>query len=103
MESWIHGNGYVQIEQRGAPDNTGHRLYLNAVELSNDELDTVAGGLAITLGDVGSFASDASNSYSLKQLQVGQQTFAGPTGSGTASVTNLTDIFSNAGQAIAVK
>jgi hypothetical protein len=27
IESWIHGNGYVQIEQRGAPDNTGHRLY----------------------------------------------------------------------------
>ncbi|OKH45750.1 hypothetical protein NIES2101_25880 [Calothrix sp. HK-06] len=76
---------------------------LNAIELSNDELDTVAGGLAITLGDVGGFASDASNSYSLKQLQVGQQTFAGPTGSGTASVTNLTNIFSTAGQAIAIK
>lgn len=28
----------------------------NAVELSNDELDTVAGGLAISLGDIGGFA-----------------------------------------------
>ncbi|GJD23019.1 hypothetical protein RIVM261_079750 [Rivularia sp. IAM M-261] len=76
---------------------------INAIELSNDELDTVAGGLAITLGDVGGFASDASNIYSLKQLQVGQQTFAGLGGSGTASVTNLTDIFSKAAQGIAIK
>jgi hypothetical protein len=76
---------------------------INAIELSNDELDTVAGGLAITLGDVGGFASDASNSYSLKQLQVGQQTFAGPGGSYTGSVTNLQEIYSTAGQAIAVK
>ena len=76
---------------------------INAIELSNDELDTVSGGLAITLGDVGGFASDASNSYSLKQLQVGQQTFAGPGGSYTGSVTNLQEIYSKAGQAIAVK
>lgn len=69
---------------------------INAVELSTDELDTVAGGFAITLGDVGGFASDASNSYSLKQLQVGQQTFASPNGSYTGSVTNLTNIFSTA-------
>jgi hypothetical protein len=51
---------------------------------------------AITLGSVGGFASDASNTYSLKQLQIGQQTFAGPNGSGTASLTNLTEIFSTA-------
>jgi hypothetical protein len=76
---------------------------INAVELSNDELDTVAGGLAISLGDIGGFASDASNSFSQKNLAVGQQTFAGPGGSYTGSVTNLQDIFSTAGQAIAVK
>lgn len=76
---------------------------INAIELSNDELDTVAGGLAISFGDIGGFASDASNTYSLKQLQIGQQTFAGSTGSGTASLTNLTEICSTAGQAIAVK
>jgi hypothetical protein len=34
---------------------------INALELSNDELDTVAGSLAISFGDVGGFASDASN------------------------------------------
>jgi hypothetical protein len=60
-------------------------------------------GLAISLGDIGGFASDASNSFSQKQLVVGQQTFAGPTGSGTASVTNLQEIFSTANQGIAVK
>lgn len=108
-------NSYYELMKASSPNAVRFQIKLiiledktmnneiNAVELSNDELDTVAGGLAITLGDVGGFASDASNSYSLKQLQVGQQTFAGPTGSGTASVTNLTDIFSNAGQAIAVK
>jgi hypothetical protein len=83
---------------------TGGKAYTeHATELSIDELDTVAGGLAITLGDVGGFASDASNSYSLKQLQVGQQTFAGPGGSYTGSVTNIQEIFSSSGQAIAVK
>ncbi|OKH51463.1 hypothetical protein NIES2101_17925 [Calothrix sp. HK-06] len=75
----------------------------NAVELSFDELDTVAGGLAISLGDIKGFASDASNSFSQKNLGVGQQTFAGPGGSYTGSVTSLQDIFSNAGQAIAAK
>ncbi|GJD22658.1 hypothetical protein RIVM261_076140 [Rivularia sp. IAM M-261] len=76
---------------------------INAVELSSDELDTVAGGLAISLGDIGGFASDASNSFSQKNLAVGQQTFAGPGGSYTGSVTSLQEIFSTAGQAIAIK
>ncbi len=75
----------------------------SAVELSLDELDTVAGGLAITLGDIGGFASDASNSFSQKNLPYGQQTFAGPGGSYTASVVGLQDIFSKAGQGIAAK
>ncbi len=75
----------------------------NAIELSFDELDTVAGGLAISLGDVQGFASDASNTFSQKNLSVGQQTFAGPGGSYTASLTNVQDIFSKAGQAIAAK
>ena len=72
-----------------------------AVELSSDELDTVAGGLSISLGDGQGYASDASNKFSQKNLAVGQQTFAGPGGSGTASMANLTDIFSSAGQGIA--
>ncbi|MGF1675879.1 MAG: CTB family bacteriocin [Rivularia sp. (in: cyanobacteria)] len=75
---------------------------MNAVELSDDELDTVNGGLAISFGDIQGFASDASNSFSQKNLAVGQQTFAGPGGSGTASMTSLQEIFSTAGQGIAI-
>lgn len=73
-----------------------------AVELSDSELETIAGGLAITLGDINGFTSDASNTYSLKQLQVGQQTFADPGGSGTSSAAVLSQINSSAGQAISV-
>ncbi len=72
-----------------------------AIELTEDELDTVHGGLSISLGDGQGFASDASNTFSQKNLAVGQQTFAGPNGSGTASMTNLDKIFSSAGQGIA--
>ena len=42
-----------------------------AVELSSDELDTVHGGLSITLGDGQGFASDASNTYKQSNLTVG--------------------------------
>ena len=72
-----------------------------AVELSEDELDTVHGGLSISLGDGQGFASDASNKFTQHDLAVGQQTFAGPHGSGTASLTNLQDIFSSAAQGLA--
>jgi hypothetical protein len=75
---------------------------INAVELSELELDTVAGGLAISFGDVQGFASDAANTFSQKNLTVAQQTFAGPNGSGTVSLTNAQEIFSSAAQAIAV-
>ncbi|ARV59872.1 hypothetical protein BZZ01_15645 [Nostocales cyanobacterium HT-58-2] len=73
-----------------------------AVELSEQELDTVAGGLSITLGDGQVFASDAKNTFSQKNLIVGQQTFAGPNGSGTVSGVNLQEILSSAGQGIAI-
>ena len=73
-----------------------------AVELSEDELDTVAGGLVISLGDGQGFASNASNSFIQEKLAVGQQTFAGPHGSGTASLTLLEKISSTAGQGIAI-
>ncbi len=80
-----------------------NEINMNAVELSDDELDTVNGGLAISFGDVQGFASDASNSFSQKNLVVGQQTFAGPGGSFTDSLTHVVDISSTAGQALAVK
>ena len=73
-----------------------------AVELSEQELDTVAGGLAVTLGDVKGYASDAANNFFQKNLTVAQQTYAGPHGSYTASVTEKRDIGSSAGQAITI-
>ncbi|MBW4603073.1 MAG: CTB family bacteriocin [Calothrix sp. FI2-JRJ7] len=79
-----------------------NEINTNAVELSFDELDTLAGGLVISLGDIGGFASDASNTFSQKNLGVAQQTFAGPGGSYTASGIQLQDIKSGAGQAIAI-
>ena len=67
-----------------------------AVELTEDELDTVHGGLSISLGDGQGFASDASNTFTQEKLAVGQQTFAGPHGSGTISLTNLEKISTSA-------
>ena len=75
---------------------------MDAVELSEQELDTVAGGLAVTLGDVKGYASDAANDFFQKDLTVVQQTYAGPQGSYTGSVTNQTDTGSSAGQGIAI-
>ena len=73
-----------------------------AIELSESELDSVAGGFSITIGPGQKFASDSGNEYSLKNLTVGQQTFAGPNGSGTVLMTNVHEIFSKAGQGIAI-
>ena len=72
-----------------------------AVELSEQELDLVAGGVSISLGDGQGFASDAANSFEQKNLTLGQQTSAGPNGSSTVSMTNLQDILSSAAQGIA--
>ncbi|GAB1542658.1 hypothetical protein NUACC21_53320 [Scytonema sp. NUACC21] len=73
-----------------------------AVELSELELDSVAGGFSITLAPGQGFASNANNSFSQRNLVVGQQTFAGPNGSGTSSAANLQEIISTAGQGIAI-
>lgn len=75
-------------------------MQLNFLSMSLILLQVVR---AISLGDIGGFASDASNSFSQKNLGVAQQTFAGAGGSYTGSVTSLQDIFSHAGQAIAAK
>lgn len=75
---------------------------IGAIELSEDELDTVAGGLALNLGDGQSFSSDAFSEYGKKTLIVGQSTSAGPEGATTASFTGLEEIFSKSGQSINV-
>lgn len=78
-----------------------NELNLNAIELSDAELDTVAGG-TITIGDVKGYGSDSLNDFFQKNLTVAQQTLAGPNGSSTASVTNLSQVSSSAGQTIFV-
>lgn len=74
---------------------------LNAIELSDAELDTVAGG-AITISNPAGYASDAGNDFFQKNLLVAQKTEAGPGGSATGSVVGLSEIFSQATQGIAV-
>jgi hypothetical protein len=66
----------------------------NAVELSLDELDTVAGGAT--------YSSDGFNNFLQNNLVVGQQTFAGPGGSGTVAVSNLQQVTAGAGLGIGI-
>lgn len=75
---------------------------ITAVELSDAELDTVAGGLSVAIGDAKGYESLAGNDFAQKTLQVAQTTFAGPAGSGTASVFNLQEISSGAFQGIKI-
>ncbi|MBF2064839.1 MAG: CTB family bacteriocin [Calothrix sp. C42_A2020_038] len=80
--------------------NETNNIY--AIELSLDELDNLAGGLSLIIGDVKGFASDANNSFYQKTLTVGQQTFAGPNGSYTASLFKFQETASSAGQSIVI-
>jgi hypothetical protein len=73
-----------------------------AIELSEQELDTVAGGLAISIGDAKGYTQSAANDFVQKNMTIGQTTFAGPNGSGTASMFDLNLIGSSAVQSIAV-
>lgn len=73
-----------------------------AVELSETELDVVAGGLSVTIDDANGFAQSSANDFVQKNMTVAQQTFAGPQGSGTASVFNFQINGSSAGQSLAI-
>ncbi len=74
-----------------------------AIELSPNQLDSVAGGLSLILGDIGGFASSANNSFYQKTLNVAQQTYAGPNGSYTGSLFNFSEVASSAGQNIVIR
>ncbi|BAY30412.1 hypothetical protein NIES2107_22560 [Nostoc carneum NIES-2107] len=73
-----------------------------AIELSEDELDNVAGGFGIVLGDGQSLSLGTGATFHQKNLAVAQQTFAGPGGAGTTTLINAQEIFSNAGQVLTV-
>ncbi|MCU0548045.1 MAG: CTB family bacteriocin [Leptolyngbya sp. Prado105] len=71
------------------------------VELSETELDNVAGGLSVTIGDVGGFSQTSGNGFTQKGMTIAQQTFAGPNGSGTASAFDFKFIDTFAAQSLA--
>ncbi|MBD2169479.1 hypothetical protein H6G04_34535 [Calothrix membranacea FACHB-236] len=73
-----------------------------AVELSEDELDNVAGGFGIILGDGQSLGLNTGSTFQQKSLTVGQQTFAGPHGAGTTTLVNVEEIISHAGQELII-
>ncbi|BAY31083.1 hypothetical protein NIES2107_29370 [Nostoc carneum NIES-2107] len=74
-----------------------------AVELSEDELDNVAGGFGgIVLGGGQSLGLVTGSTFEQKNLAVGQQTIAGPGGAGTTTLVNAQEIFSSAGQGLFV-
>ncbi|MBD2240867.1 hypothetical protein H6G35_30500 [Aulosira sp. FACHB-113] len=73
-----------------------------AVEMSEDELDNVAGGFGIVLGGGQNLGLFTDSSFQQKNLAVGQQTVAGPGGAGTTSLVNAQDIISSAGQGLFV-
>ncbi|MDZ7958837.1 MAG: CTB family bacteriocin [Aulosira sp. DedQUE10] len=65
-----------------------------AVELSEDELDNVAGGQFLSLGTFSSFGQ--------KNLTVAQETFSGLGGSYTATLVNAQEVYSQSGQSLTV-
>ena len=71
-----------------------------AVELSEAELDTVAGGFSISIGEGQNLALDTTSSFGQKNIGVLQQTFAGPGGAGTSTQVMGQNTSSNAGQAL---
>ncbi|BAY99562.1 hypothetical protein NIES37_35460 [Tolypothrix tenuis PCC 7101] len=73
-----------------------------AVEMSEDELDNVAGGFGIVLGGGQNLGLFTDSSFQQKNLAVGQQTVAGPGGAGTTTLVNAQDIISSAGQGLFV-
>ncbi|OUL24078.1 CTB family bacteriocin [Nostoc sp. 106C] len=74
-----------------------------AVELSEDELDSIVGGFGgIIIGNGQNLALGTFSSFEQKNTTVGQQTFAGSGNSYTATLVNVQEIHSQSGQALIV-
>jgi hypothetical protein len=73
---------------------------IELTELSEHELDNVAGGLS--LNGVHKFASIAGNTFSKKTSMIEQGTFAGERGSGTFSSVGIQDVISTADQGMMI-
>ena len=73
------------------------------VELSNSELDSVAGGLSIAeFGDSLDAVLASEANFKQKTLVAQQDTFAGPNGSGTSTKFAAQEIDTNAAQLFAI-
>ncbi len=75
-----------------------HEINNTAVELSIDELETVAGGFGIILAPGQGLDLATNANFNQKDLAVKQETFAGPGGAGNALVVQAREIDSNSGQ-----
>jgi hypothetical protein len=73
-----------------------------AVELSEDELDTVAGGFGLVLGNGQSLTNDSISEFSQKDLLVTGGTVAGPTGAGNTFGVAAREIYSFSNQNLGV-
>jgi hypothetical protein len=83
--------------------NTEITTQIATVELSEQELDSISGGLAVNFGDVHKFASASNNSFRKKTSMIEQGTFAGEHGSGTFSSVGIEDILGSAGQGMVIE
>jgi hypothetical protein len=73
-----------------------------AVELSEDELDTVAGGFALSIGNGQTLTNDSVSKFSQKDLLVTGGTFAGPNGAGNTFGVATREIYSGSGQMLGI-
>ena len=73
-----------------------------AIELSEDELDTVAGGFSLVLGNGQSLTNDSVSQFQQKTLLVSGGTFSGPGGAGNTFQVAAQEISSSSGQILAI-
>ncbi|WP_206602818.1 CTB family bacteriocin [Leptolyngbya ohadii] len=84
------------------PMTSMESIEAGAIELSEQDLEAVSGGLNLSFGDVDSFFQQSGNFFSGKKLSVDQATFAGPNGSGTISSIDFQQVDSGAFQNIGI-
>lgn len=73
-----------------------------AIELSDQELDTVSGGTGLDLGNIDSFMTGSASDFMQRNLSMDQMTFAGPGGAGTLTSMDFQEIASSARQFTAI-
>ena len=75
---------------------------IDAIELSEDELDNVAGGFGISIGEGQNLALSTFSNFSQKSTTIAQETFTGFGGSYTTSFVHMQEITSSSGQSLVI-